>query len=701
MSPAVFTEEELHEIVRVVQESGAFAFDVETRGNVERHGDVLALIEYEWQEKLATLKTTHEGTLARSRQTIVDRWTSELALDTQRNEVFWLGIATEGRSWAIPMGHPNGEVLVNERRGDGSTVPPVGYRAVLKSGKESTAKAKYFIPAVFTDAPTQLTKEQVFTILEPIFMDEHILKVNQNVKFDAKSIAKYFGGKLPEGQYIDPQVLAAIANENLGGYSLVEIIAAFFQDHDPYWRDGKIGATVVFEPFSKVVNYVHFDVRWAWLAYKKLHRMIAKVPGLFQALLRDLPVISIVAQMEANGIAVNKREMKKLGTELDIHMNDIIRDMSDYVPVGFNPNSAPAKVALLFGSKKEGGLGLKRKKGKGDSVDAEVLKSLQGSHPLIDLLLDYAEVKKMKSTYVEGMIPMLHSIPGSPNLGKLHPQFHLHRARTGRFSSSDPNLQNIPRDGRMRALFVAEPGESLVVADYSQIEMRLMAMFSQDPAMLHIFENDIDAHFGTASVVLGRPPETSEERTTYGKVPNFLLGYGGGPKRLVASTNGKIGLKQAESIVAGYDKGYAGWTEWKAKCVQKGRRLGYVETLGGRRRRLPDLNADVNAKDGWWKRTSAERQAVNAVIQGTAAEIIKDAMVALDGVLPFPTCKMLLQVHDEMVISIPTGESGLWVPKIEEAMGNLTYISTGVQGDKPVKLTVEAHTAASWSEAKG
>lgn len=702
-APYVATVEELRELVSEVKSSGAFSFDVETRGNIHRHADVLSLIEEEWQQKLLSLKSDHPSVLQRSRQAIEDYWTKQLALDTLRNEVFWIGIATSGgRSWAIPMGHPNGEVIVSEMRGDGSTIPPAGYRSVTKGGKESMARAKFFIPAEFTAPPVQLTQEQVFTELESIFMDPSIVKVNQNIKFDAKSVAKYYNGRLPEGMYVDTLNLMHIVNENLREYDLSSLIDEVF-GWNPYYRHGKIGGTIEWEPFSKACNYVHYDCRWAWLLFTRLWRKIAAVPSLYNALQIDLPVIRIVAQMELNGIHVNKRELVKLGKELDIKANSILRDMSFYTPVDFNPDSSLSKSKFLFGKKSEGGLGLRvtKKTDSGSpSTDAEALGKLKGEHPVVDMLLEYAEVKKIKSTFVDGMYPLLHTVGSGKYLGKVHPQFHFHRTVTGRFSSSNPNLQNQPRDSRVRSLFVASPHDSLVVADYSQIEMRIMAMFSQDPELLRIFENGIDVHTGTATVILGREPVDSEERNIYGKVPNFLMGYGGQAKRLVAATNGKIDLKRAQFIVDGYNNGYAGLTTWKNKVIRDCKRHGYVETLGGRRRRLPEINADRNQKDGWAAATSAERQAINAVVQGTAAEICKKAMVKLWETLDWPKCQMLVQVHDEMVMSVPTEELGLWVPKIEAAMGNDTVIWDG-KVDHGVKLEVEAHAAGSWYDAKG
>ena len=685
-APVVLSLDELSTIVDAVKEEGIFCFDVETRGNIHRHSEVMDIVEDEWKEKSASLKSTHPTVVQRSRQAIEDKWRGNVALDTLRNDVFWIGIAISGRSWAIPMGHPNGEVLVPEERGDGTTVPPEGYRAVLASGKESMAKAKYFIPATFTDPPEQLTQEQVFTALEPLFMDPEIVKVNQNIKFDCKSVAKYYGGELPKGRYIDTQVLMHIVDENLTSYRLTSILDRVFK-FDPYHRDGKIGKTITTEPFSKAARYVHYDVRWAWLAYKRLYRYIQNNESLIPATFLDMDTLGVLAQMEMNGIQVNKRELVKLGKALDLDINNKLAEISQYAPIGFSPDSNVHKAELLFNKKREGGLGLKPKKttAKGKpSVDEDSLRSLQGQHPVIDLLMDYSELKKMKSTYVDGLLPLLHS-------GRLHPQFHLHRTATGRLSASDPNLQNIPRDGRVRGLFVAEPGNSLIVADYSQIEMRIMAMYSQDPALMHIFEENIDVHAGTASVILGKPPEeiSSEERNIYGKTPNFLMGYGGGPKRLVDATGGQLSLDEARVVVENYNKGYAGLTEWKNKVISKATKIGYVETLNGRRRRVPGLSSGDFAE-----RARAERQAINAIVQGTASEICKEAMIKVSSALEYPKCKLLVQVHDELVTSVPTEEIIKWVPVIETAMGN----GKSIMG---VELEVEAHFASSWAEAKG
>ena len=415
--------------------------------------------------------------------------------------------------------------------------------------------------------------------------------------------------------------------------------------------------------------------------------MISRDESLLKAMYLDLDVLPVLAQMEMNGIRVNKREMTKLGKQLDLDINNKILDIAQYAPVGFNPDSNVHKVQFLFNKKREGGLGLSPKKmtAKGKpSVDDDSLRSLQGKHPVVDMLMEYAELKKMKSTYVDGLTPLLHK-------DRLHPQFHLHRTATGRLSASDPNLQNIPRDGRVRGLFVADPDCVLVVADYSQIEMRIMAMYSQDKNLLRIFSENIDVHAGTASVILGKPPGdvTGEERTIYGKVPNFLMGYGGGPKRLVDATGGQLSLDEARTVVDNYNSGYSGLTEWKNKVLMKAKRTGYVETMYGRRRRVPDLSSDDFAS-----KARAERQAINAIVQGTASEICKQAMIDVSNVINYPSCKIAVQVHDEIVVIVPQDEAAHWRESIETAMGNGRVIMG-------VELEVEAHSALSWVEAKG
>jgi DNA polymerase I-like protein with 3'-5' exonuclease and polymerase domains len=679
----VSTIKELQEIVATITEVGAFAFDVETRGIVERHSDVMAWIDQEWETHATTIKTTSEDVIARSREILVNKWANTLALDPMRNEVFWLGLATEGHSWAIPMGHPNGEIIIPEERGDGSTIPPSGYRKLLANGKESMAKGRYYIPAVFSPAPEQLSRTEVFKELEPIFFGD-LVKVGHNVKFDARSVRKYFDNELPEGPFIDTMIAQHILNENLSEYSLDKLIAHNFGGFNPYHQDGKLGAMITQVPFSKATKYVHLDAKWTWHLYKMLWQKIQNKEELLSCLRQDMEVIRVLMEMEDTGIPVDHRSMKKLGVELDKNLNNLLLNMMDYAPPGFNPDSPKHKQQLLFTKKREGGLGLKPTKftEKGSaSVDEEALHNLEAKHPIVPMLIDWAETKKVKSTYVDGLLTKL-------NKGSLHPSFHLHRTATGRLSSSNPNLQNIPRDSSVRSLFVATPGNVLLVADYDQIELRVMCMFSGDKKMSEFFLNGDDIHSGAAALILGKPVEevTSEERQL-GKGVNFLTAYGGGPQKLARTTG--VDEEHARFVIDQYYKQFSGITKWKKSIIDEGIKMGYVKTISGRRRRLPDLRSD-----DYMLRSRAERQAVNAVVQGSAADICKKAMIDVYEVLKYTDSKILVQVHDELVAMVPEDSVDVIQPLFINAMGDGNIISG-------IPLRVSCHSAYNWSEAKG
>lgn len=678
----ITTLEQLQDAVQQILEVGAFVFDVETRGMLERHPDMVETMEKAWKEHISTLKNPSPEIQRRAHENFVDKYTGMLALNPLRNEVFWIGLATQGNSWAIPMGHPLGEILQPEEVGDGTTTPPPGYRKILKNGQESLAKAKYVIPAVYSEPPAQLSRTDVFEALRPLFFSD-VVKIGHNVKFDARSICKYYG-ELPPGPYADTMLLQHITNENLMSYSLENLIGHNYGKHDAYHRKGKLGKIISIVPFSDAVEYVHLDVRWTWMLYNRLWNKVKQHSDLVKCFYQDSQVLQTLMTMENTGIPVDQRNMVSLGKELDGRMRDILLALSEYTPIGFNPDSTKHKQEFLFNKKREGGLGLKPHKltkGGAPSVDEETLRFLEKEHPALELLIEWSETQKLKSTYVDGLLPKLYN-------SRLHPSFHLHRTATGRMSSSDPNLQNIPRDSSVRSLFVAPENQTLLVADYDQIELRVMAMFSQDKELLNVFNNNIDIHTGAAALLFGKAVEdvTSEERQI-GKGVNFLTAYGGGAGKLARTTG--IPFEQAQHMIQEYYRQFAGLTEWKQKVVAEGRRQGYVTTLSGRRRRLPDLMSNDQEA-----RSRAERQAVNAVVQGSAADICKQAMVDIDKLLTGTNAKMLVQVHDELVVALPYEDLDGLIQPFLTAMGDDRVING-------VPLKVSYHNAINWAEAKG
>jgi len=674
--------EEIKELIDIIQREGCFVFDVETRGILERHPDLLEHIEADWKYHVSKLKNPSPDIVQRARENIESKYKGMLALDPLRNEVFWIGLATRGHSWAIPMGHNLGYLVEPEEIGDGTTVPPDGYRKVLKSGQDSTAKARYNKPAVYSPAPPQLSRSVVFEALKPLFFS-NLLKIGHNVKFDARSISKYYE-EIPPGPYADTMILQHSLNENMMSYSLENLINANYDKHSAYAREGKLGKIIDIVPFDSATRYVHLDVRWTWMLYNRLWNQIKNQDDLIRVFEQDSQVLSVLMQMENNGIPVDSRQLKVLGKELDAKMRDTLLALSEYAPIGFNPDSTKHKQEFLFNKKREGGLGLKPFKTtlKGfPSTDSESLTRLAHHHPAIQLLLDWSETQKLKSTYVDGLLPKL-------NKGRLHPSFHLHRTATGRLSSSDPNLQNIPRDSSVRGLFIPPPGYLLMVADYDQIELRVMAMYSQDVQMMNIFTEGIDIHAGAAALLFDKDVAdvTSEERQI-GKGANFLTAYGGGYMKLARTTG--LDDKKAKYMIDRYYEQFSGITKWKRQVISQGKAKGYVKTMAGRYRRLPDLRSSDDEK-----RSRAERQAVNAVVQGSAADICKRAMISVAEDLQGTDTHMLVQVHDELVAAVPQATAYDLIPKFIDAMGEGKVI-------RGVPLRVSCHVAGSWSEAKG
>lgn len=638
-------------------------------------------LENDFQEHVKGLKTKSPDIIQRAHDNLVEQYLKDIAVDPLRNEVFWIGIATQGHSWAIPMGHKIGSLLEPEEIGDGSTVPPVGYRKKLKNGRESTAKARYVKPAIYSEPIKQLSRSEVFERLKPLFFSD-LTKIGQNVKFDARSISKYYDA-IPPGPYADTMLLQHLVNENLSNYSLETIIENNYNGHKAYEKGGKLGKSITKVTIDDASLYVHRDVRWTWLLYIRLLKKINAHSDLKTAMLLDSQVLEVLMHMENQGIPIDVNNLTILEKDLNEELNEVYKSILKHAPIGFNPDSNKHKQSFLFDKKSEGGLGLKPSKrtGKGaPSVDEESLKSLQHKHEVIGQLLKWAELQKLKSTYVNGLIPKLYK-------SKLHPSFHLHRTATGRLSSSNPNLQNIPRTSSIRKLFVANNLNTLLVADYDQIELRVMAMFSQDKRLLQIFSNEEDIHTATASAVFKKKPEniTSEERQV-GKGVNFLTAYGGGSIKLARVTG--ISKTEAESILSTYYKTFSELTAWKQHVVQKARKDGYVSTLHGRRRRLPDLSS-INSE----LRSRAERQAVNAIVQGTAADICKIAMVDVYKATNKTSLKLLVQVHDELVAMVDEKEKLDIIKPFINAMGDGTILNK-------VPIKVSYQFAKSWAEAK-
>jgi len=398
----------------------------------------------------------------------------------------------------------------------------------------------------------------------------------------------------------------------------------------------------------------------------------------------ELPLTGVLARMEYTGIRVDPAELARLSALMDTDVARLTEEIHGLAGREFNIASPQQLGKVLF---EEMGLPAPVKYGKGKTIStaADVLEGLAGEYPVVRKVLEYRQITKLKGTYVDALPQLI-----DPETGRLHTSFNQAGAATGRLSSSNPNLQNIPIKtelGReIRAAFVPREGWQLVVADYSQIELRLLAHMSGDPVLVDAFRNGEDIHTRTAAEVLGVPPMlVTKEARNSAKAVNFGIVYGISGFGL--ATNLGISRKEADAYIKSYFERYAGVKRFIEQTVAKTRETGVARTLFGRERPIPDMNSRNPSARGF-----AERTAVNSPIQGTAADLIKLAMVRIDRALAGWKAKLLLQVHDELVLEAPQDEVEPLKTLLRKEMQGVRELS--------VPLVVDVGAGANWRDAK-
>lgn len=395
----------------------------------------------------------------------------------------------------------------------------------------------------------------------------------------------------------------------------------------------------------------------------------------------ELPLSGTLAKMELAGIAIDQKLLGELSREMAEQIGKIEQEAYSLVGRKFNLNSPKQLSQILFED-----LGLKplKKTKTGYSTDNEVLTELEGEHPLIGQILIYRQLSKLKSTYVDALPALVY-----PQTGRIHTNFHQAVTATGRLSSSDPNLQNIPirseEGGKIRQAFI--PGESgwlFLSADYSQIELRVLAHLSGDPALIGAFKSQEDIHRRTAAEIFGlRPEEVTAQLRSAAKAINFGIVYGISSFGLAKGTG--ISRSEAGEYIDRYFQRYQGVKEYLDNTIAEAKKRGYVTTILGRRRYLPEISSR-----NWTRRQFAERMAMNTPVQGSAADLIKLAMLAVEGRLKQENldAKMLLQVHDELLFEYPKQEEETLIQLVKEEMEGVLPLS--------VPLLVETKTGTSW-----
>jgi DNA polymerase I len=398
----------------------------------------------------------------------------------------------------------------------------------------------------------------------------------------------------------------------------------------------------------------------------------------------DLPVAAVLAEVERNGIRVDPKALDAMSLTMEKEVRRLEKEIWELAGVEFNVNS-PTQLAEILFDKLNLQAPFKRGRGRVRSTAADVLEDLAEQHPIPAKVIEYREVAKLKSTYVDALPKLIHR-----ETGRLHTSFSLTGTATGRLSSSDPNLQNIPirtELGRqIRAAFVAEPGKLLLAADYSQIELRVMAHFSNDPVLLEAFRNAEDIHARTAQEVFGVGPmgQTAEHRRA-AKVINFGIIYGLSPFGLAQNLG--IPQKEAAQFIQAYFARYRGVKEYLDNSLAETRKTEMAKTLFGRIRPIPEINSPQVQL-----RNFAERTALNSPLQGTAADLIKLAMIAIDRRLAEQKleAKMILQVHDELLFEAPEKEQEALTELVRHEMENVYELA--------VPLVVEIGVGSNWRD---
>lgn len=536
-------------------------------------------------------------------------------------------------------------------------------------------------------AGKQLDSGSTLAQLQPLLEDPHLAKVGQNIKYDW-IVLKRLGIGL-KGVIFDTMVASYLLNPTRRAHNL-ETIAAEYLNHKMISYKQVTGDKKGKKGFDKVsiedaVTYACEDADITFMAYKILELRLQE--GGFGNLFTEveIPLIAVLVDMEMSGVCVDKARLQSISKDFEHELHKTENEIYAISGEEFNIQSHQQLGHILF-EKLKLPMQKKTKKKKGYSTDVEVLTALSAEHELPALVLQYRSLAKLKSTYTDALVDLVN-----PETHRIHTSYNQTVTATGRLSSSNPNLQNIPvrtEEGRkIRATFVPRKGWTIFSADYSQIELRLLAHYSQDPILVEAFQKDQDIHARTAAEVFQLfPSMITPEMRRQAKIINFGIIYGMGPFRLARELG--ISQKMAKTYIEHYFARYEGVKRFIEDTIKEARKAGKVTTLLGRHRWLPDIKSTNRVA-----REFAERTAVNTPLQGTAADLIKVAMIRIHHALAEKglQAKMLLQVHDELVFEAPPEE----LKSLEQVVRS---IMEGVY-ELRVPLKVDVKSGQNWADA--
>ncbi|MGB0757809.1 MAG: DNA polymerase I [Patescibacteria group bacterium] len=536
--------------------------------------------------------------------------------------------------------------------------------------------------AVFIHWPSVASSKQAKD-LHAFFARTDVLKVAHNAKFDIE-VLLHAGIKVA-GPVYDTMLAAYVLHPGDRGLKLdTQVFSEFGHQMIPIeeliGKKGKNQLTMLDVPLEQLTEYACEDADYTLQLYEVLKRRIEKAG--FESLLDDIefPLVPVLVDMEHQGIKVDESFLQNFQKQLASDIENIEKQIYEMAGEEFNVASPKQLKVILFEKLEIPTDGLKKTK-TGVSTAASELEKMKGLHPIIDLISDFRELAKLQSTYVEALPKLINK-----DTGRVHTSFNQTITATGRLSSSDPNLQNIPirtKLGReIRKAFVAEKGNVLIAADYSQIELRVVAHLSDDQRMIETFKTQGDIHRTTASFIFDVPlDQVDRDMRRSAKEVNFGVLYGMGAYGLSQRTG--ISMAEAREFIDKYFAQYPKMKQYTESLIEHAEEEGYVETMFGRRRYLPDINSGVAMV-----RNAAKRAAINLPVQGTSADIMKLAMIRVydEVVKGNEDVRMLLQVHDELVFEVPEDRAKEIGEKVQDVMEHIAKLKVPLEVDVKVGL---------------
>ncbi|OZH78305.1 DNA polymerase I [Salmonella enterica subsp. enterica serovar Heidelberg] len=653
-------------------------------GKLAQNKDV-AYLSY----KLATIKTDVELELTCEQLEVQQPIADELLGLFKKYEFKRWTADVESGKWlqakgAKPAAKPQETVVIDESDSlDNIAANLVGLSFAIEPGVAA------YVPVAhdYLDAPDQISRQRALELLKPLLEDEKVRKVGQNLKYD-RGVLQNYGIEL-RGIAFDTMLESYILNSVAGRHDMDSLSDRWLKHKTITFEDiagkGKNQLTFNQIALEEAGRYAAEDADVTLQLHLKMWPELQQHKGplnVFENI--EMPLVPVLSRVERNGVKIDPAVLHKHSEEITLRLAELEKKAHDIAGEAFNLSSTKQLQTILF--EKQGIKPLKKTPGGAPSTSEEVLEELALDYPLPKVILEYRGLAKLKSTYTDKLPLMIN-----PKTGRVHTSYHQAVTATGRLSSTDPNLQNIPvrnEEGRrIRQAFIAPEDYLIVSADYSQIELRIMAHLSRDKGLLTAFAEGKDIHRATAAEVFGLPLDsvTGEQRRS-AKAINFGLIYGMSAFGLSRQLN--IPRKEAQKYMDLYFERYPGVLEYMERTRAQAKEQGYVETLEGRRLYLPDIKSSNAAR-----RAGAERAAINAPMQGTAADIIKRAMIAVDAWLQAeqPRVRMIMQVHDELVFEVHKDDLDAVAKRIHQLMENCTRID--------VPLLVEVGSGENWDQA--